>query len=141
MNKRRSQIFVLALLVLVISYGVWATQVAVTIIKGPYPGTVSSGDLDIAMTAVTAGVSEVTFTITGKEILLVYNRVDGDPALISLTSVANEYGRKGDISSYSISPSEMMGFKFNSTVGWATSDHIVHATASTEDCRFALIRY
>ena len=141
MNKRRSQIFVLALLVLVISYGVWATQVTVTTIKGPYPGTVSADDLDVTWTGVTSGIAEVTFTITGKEIALVYNATDEASCTVDFTSVADNMGRTGHITSYALGPGELAAFKFSNTVGWATSDRIVHASASVSCASFALLRY
>ena len=142
MNDRRLRTllksFVLVSMVIAISYGVWATQVTVTTIKGPYPGTVSANDLDVTLTA--AHATDATFTITGKEILIAVN-LNAATKEISLYSVADNYGRKADITTYSIGPDEMVAFKFSNTVGWATSDQIVHASGTSTDIKLGLIRY
>lgn len=85
--------------------------------KGPYPGTVNAGDLAITMENGDNTNGNV-WTGNGRDLLLIQNPTGG-AITITLTSVADQLGRKGDVTAYSIPAAGFMTFWFGNLIGWA----------------------
>lgn len=85
--------------------------------KGPYPGTVNAGDLNIAMENVDNANGNV-WVGNSRDLLVIQNPTAG-AITFTLTSVNDERNRKGDISAYSLGAGLFAYFWFGSLVGWA----------------------
>jgi len=114
-----------------------AVDIAVQVIKGPYPGTVAANDLDITETAGT--VAGNSFKLTGREIMIARNTATGAAGTLTITSVADRKGRTADITSYSIGAGEMIAFNFGNREGW-DSGGVVNVTPSATTIKIAVLR-
>jgi hypothetical protein len=106
--------------------------------KGPYPGTVSAGDLAIVFAA-SDNVNGNKWAFSGRDILLVQN-TDVGAQTFTLTSVADERGRKGDIATYSVPASGFAAFFISSSFGWTQPDGSIFLASSSANLKFAVIR-
>lgn len=93
------------------------TSLTPATVKGPYPGTVSAGDLAITMENGDNTNGNV-WTGNGRDLLLIQNPTGG-AITVTFTSVADQLGRKGDITAYSIPAAGFMTFWFGNLVGWS----------------------
>lgn len=93
------------------------TSITPVTVKGPYPGTVNAGDLTITMDSGDNTNGNV-FTGNGRDLLLIQNPTAG-AITVTFTSVADQLGRKGDITAYNIPAAGFMTFWFGSLIGWA----------------------
>lgn len=106
-------------------------------VKGPYPGTVSAGDLTFTMAA---GItSSATFALTNKEVLLVYNSAV-TAHTFTLTSVPDKYQRSGNVTNYSLGAGEWAAFFYGDKMGWADSNGCAAITASNSALKIAVLR-
>lgn len=106
---------------------------------GPYPGTVTAGQLAITFTAADA-VNGNSFNITGHEILVIYNSAPSTAYTVTISSVPDQYGRSADITAYSVAAASFAAFSFRGgTSGWKQTDGTVHVTASNSSIEFAVI--
>lgn len=104
---------------------------------GPYPGTVAANDLDITWAAATIG--STTFTVTGKELILVHN-TGISSATLTLVSVADRYNRSGTISDYALGGGEYAAFWVGNIIGWRDSAGIMTIQSATSGHNIAVIR-
>jgi hypothetical protein len=106
--------------------------------KGPYPGTVSAGDLAIAFTA-----SDVAngnkWAFSGRDILLVQNSNAGAQTF-TISSTADERGRKADIATYSVPAGGFAAFFISSATGWTQADGTILLATSHANIQFAVVR-
>ncbi|WP_447978080.1 hypothetical protein [Candidatus Nitrospira bockiana] len=85
--------------------------------KGPYPGTVNAGDLNIALENVDNANGNV-FVGNGRDLLLIQNPTAG-AITFTLTSSNDPQNRKSDITNYSLGAGLFAFFWFGSIIGWA----------------------
>lgn len=109
--------------------------------KGPYiTGQPGSGTLGFVFTACDNSNGN-SFAITGTELLLVQNTDASNPHTITITSVADNFGRTGDITAYNLPLSTYAAFNFRQGVGgFAQTDGTVHLTCSSNTISFAVLR-
>lgn len=117
-----------------------ATALTIQTAKAPFVVT-SAGDLDYTYAA--ADVSGNTFACTGREILLVINPAGGSTYTLTITGQADETGRLGTISAYSMAAGDYivwMGGLTNS-VGWKdASSGLITVTANNAAVLLAVVR-
>lgn len=81
------------------------------------------------------------FQVTGKEILVAYNSNAGSTArTVTITSVADEKGRTGDITTYSIAARKLFAFGPAQLAGWQQSDGYVYVEASDAEVLWGVLR-
>jgi hypothetical protein len=116
-----------------------ATLIASQTPKGPYPAT-APGAGSLALTFTAADVSNGnSFTMTGHEVVIVYNS-DASPHTVTFTSVADQRGRSGDITAYSVAATTFAWFNFRAgSEGWQQTDGTMHLTASDTTVKFAIL--
>lgn len=91
---------------------------------------VQPGDLNVPLAAGDVANGNA-FTITGQEILIVFNS-DVTPHTFTLTSVPDRYGRTLDIATYSVAAGAMAAIQCSVTEGWKQPDgnaYIVNTNA------------
>jgi hypothetical protein len=118
-----------------------AGETALSIItpKGPYDAVAANG-LDFAFTAADA-VNGNSFICTGRELLLIRNDHQTDPATITITSAPDPYGRTKDIAAYSLAAGEFAAFWIGKSIGWRQSDGKVWLSiAGTGTIKLAVLR-
>lgn len=119
------------------------TRLAVTpqTLLGSYPALpVTANSADITFTAAGASFADgAGFTLTGGEILLVKNDNVGAQT-VTISSVADDLKRTGDITTYSIGAGEVAAFGPFELKGWRQSDGKLHVAASAADVSFAVLK-
>jgi len=110
--------------------------------EGGYPVLpITANRLDV--TFIPAGASFADgagFQVTGKEILLVWNKNVGAQT-VTITSVADPVTKRtGDIAAYSIGINEIMYFGPVFPTGWVQADGNIYLAAGVTDVNFAVLR-
>ena len=108
--------------------------------KGPYPGVVNAGDLAAAFTAADVANGN-SFPSTGREIIIAQNTDGAAAHTVTITSIADERGRTGDITTYSIPANGFAAFAVTSTAGWKQSDGNIYLAASDAQVKFLILRF
>ncbi len=119
---------------------IWAANTVITTQspKGPYPGTVSAGQLDLTWTAADT-VNGNAFVMTGHEILLMWNP-DASAHTVTISSVSDVRNRTGDVTNYSIAATTISAFNFvGLTDGWQQSNGQVYFSSNSNLIKFAII--
>lgn len=108
---------------------------------GPYPALpLGANSRDVAFTAAGASFADgSSFPITGRELLLVHNGNAGAQT-VTISSVADDLGRTGDITTYSIGIGEYALFGPFKKEGWGQSTGALHFAASAADVEFLVVR-
>ncbi len=106
-----------------------------------YPALpIAANALDFTWTEAGADFADgFSFPLTGKEILLVRNDNAGAQT-VTISSVADEYGRTGDITTYSVGIGEYAVFPQFQLAGWKQSDGKLYGAASAADVSLAVLR-
>lgn len=114
------------------------TALTVQQMKGPFD-TISANGADFTFAAGTITDGD-TFVCTGREILLVKNGTGTNT--ITITSVADDIGRTGDITTYSLGTGEFAAFGVGLTndKGWKSSAGTVRITVSSAEVTVAVLR-
>jgi hypothetical protein len=119
------------------------TRLAITpkTVLGSYPTLpLSANSLDIVFTPAGASFADgASYLLTGQEILLVHNDNIGAQT-VTITSVADDLSRTGDITSYSVGAGEFAVFPLFKEKGWKQSDGTIHISASATDVEFAVLK-
>jgi hypothetical protein len=106
--------------------------------KGPYPGSISAGDLALAFSAADTSNGN-SFKLTGHEVLLAYNS-DASAHHLTITSTPDSRGRSADIASYSIPATSHAAFSFLSgQEGWIETDGTAHISADDTTVKLAVL--
>jgi hypothetical protein len=105
--------------------------------KGPHPGAVAAGALDLVWTAADVA-NKHQLTATGRDILLVWN-TDASAHNFTLTSVADKQNRTGDVTNYSLAAGKVAAYKFDDLTGWAQADGSIYFEADNALVKFAVI--
>jgi hypothetical protein len=108
---------------------------------GKYPALpLTANSADLAWTASGANYADgASFTLTGRELLLVRNANAGAQT-ITISSVADDKGRVGDITTYSIGIGEYAMFGPFPREGWAQSDGKLYFAVTAADLYFAVVQ-
>lgn len=107
--------------------------------KGPYVTTpVAADSLDYTY-ASSDNSNGNYFVGTGRELVLVRNTA-GAPGTVTFTSVADELGRKGDITTYSVGAGEFSMYWFGKLPGWAQTGSQIYIDTSASTVTIAVIR-
>lgn len=80
-----------------------------------------------------------SFAATGREILIAHNG-DAAPQTVTIHSIADPYGRSGDITAESIAAGAYHVFQRFPLTGYVQSDNTVHIDASAATMEFAVLR-
>jgi len=108
-----------------------------TLTKTTAPGNYSDSGVDVTLT--TADTSnDDQFLASGSDLVIAVN-TGASPATVTINSVADEYGRTGDVSAYSVGAGETAVFGPFPTHGWAQSDGYVYLEASSTDIDFGVV--
>jgi hypothetical protein len=115
-------------------------NLAAQIPVGPYPGTVTAGELAVTFTA--ADPSNLNeFSLSGHELLLAWNTDGSSTHTVTLHSTPDNLGRTSDITDYSIPPDTLAAFSFLAgTEGWIETDGKLYVDASDSAIEFAVLR-
>jgi hypothetical protein len=93
---------------------------------------------DLAMTAAdAANYEEVAFT--GREIVIAHN-TGGSAYTVTISSVADDQGRTGDINAYSLGAGEYAAFGPFDLEGWLQSGKKLYFQASNAAVKFGVIK-
>ena len=98
----------------------------------------TAGELDITLTAANVSNKEEWVALDG-DILIATNRHATDPCTFTITSVADRYGRFGDVTTYSLAAGDIAVVQIPLRL-FAQSTGEVHIEASATDVKFAIIR-
>lgn len=113
------------------------TTITKTTVVGPYPTLQPAADsLDVAFTAADTG-NKNQFAPTGDDVLLAWNS-GASPYTITITSVADERNRTGDITTYSLAAGDICAFRIK-VQGWRQSDGMVYFEGSNTAVKFAVL--
>lgn len=114
------------------------TAIAVQVPKGPYPGTVSAGDLDLTMTAGdVANGNSVTWR--GNRMLVIIQNTHGaTPYTTTLTSILDSQGRLGTITSYSLAAADVVAFLAERD-GWQQVDNTLYIDSENAAIKYAVL--
>lgn len=98
----------------------------------------SANAADLAMTAAdAANYEEVAFT--GKELVIAHNTDGANPYTVTIESVADELGRTGDITAYSLAAGEYGVFGPFGRDGWRQTTGKLYFRGSNAAIKFAVI--
>ena len=107
-----------------------------------YPTTLPlvAGSADFVWTTAGADFADgASFTLTGREILLVRNDNVGAQT-VTVDSVVDKYGRTGPITAYSMAAADYVILPVFPTEGWKQTTNLLHFEASAADVFFAVLR-
>lgn len=108
-------------------------------LKGPFDA-ITAGSATITLTAASAGAD--TFAATGRQLVLCQNTHATTPYTVTITSVADERGRTGDITAYSLAAGEVavFGVALTNSPGWKnTSTGAITITASNASVKISIL--
>jgi hypothetical protein len=115
------------------------TDITAIVPKNPNAGTIAANGADISLTA--ADVSNKnSCTLTGREMLFAFNSDDDTAYTVTVSSVADQLGRTGDVESYSIGFGEYALIGPFPLEGWKQSTGKLHFEANNAAIKFAVIR-
>jgi len=108
---------------------------------GGYPALQpTAGSMDFTWVAAGAAFADgFSFPSTGKEILLVNNKNIGAQTL-TVNSVADKFGRTGDITAYSMAAADFAVFEADEMAGWRRPDGDIWGAVSATDVELAVLR-
>lgn len=114
------------------------TLLTVTTLEGAY-GDYGAGDADITMAAADAAQGNA-FVLREGDILFADNTTGG-ALTVTIDSVADDRGRTGDITAYSIGAGEYAAFGPFGRPGWAQpSTYYLHVDASAVGVKLGVLR-
>ncbi|MBX9877633.1 MAG: hypothetical protein K2Y22_04175 [Candidatus Obscuribacterales bacterium] len=101
--------------------------------------TISANGADFTFTGGDAA-NGYDFVSTGKEMVLIYNSDGANAYTATIKSAADELGRTGDITTYSLSAGEYAVFGPFPVLGWRQTTGKMNLDASNNAIKFAIIR-
>jgi len=107
--------------------------------KGPFPGVVSAGDLDLVMTAGDdVDGNEVPF-ISSRMFVVARNVHASAPYTVTFTSAPDPISkRSADISAFSMAAGDVIGF-FVSRAGWEQVGGLLYLDCEDASIEFAVV--
>ena len=94
---------------------------------GPYGDYSTANAADLTMAAADVGNGN-QFASSGRDLLVAYNS-GGSPYYVTVSSVADPYGRTGDITQYDVGAGEYAVFGPFKRPGWIQTDGYVYVDA------------
>src|ERR1043165_8918269 len=112
------------------------TAIPPATVVGPYPTLPPAADsLDLVFSAAdTVNLNQIALG-AAKYLLLLWNNTGGSAYTITLTSVADKFGRTGDITTYSVGIGEFGGILIDRDI-WAQTDGNLYLQASNAAVKF-----
>lgn len=136
---KRNKKLVLAALVMVLLGVAFAVPTVLTpqvLKENNY--AVQAGDLTLTQTACDA-VNGNSFAFTGREILIV-NNPDAAPHTFTVTSIADQLGRTGDISGYSVAATTIAVIDLDTLPGWRQSNGTILLACNSNLLKYGVVR-
>lgn len=99
----------------------------------PYSG----GGVALTMVAADA-VNKNQFAASGNDLVIAHN-AGASPATVTIKSVADPFGRVGDINAESIAAGAIRIYNLRGLVGWQQSDGNIYLEASSSDVKFGVL--
>lgn len=103
-------------------------------VNGPYDTSLSTVTWTAADTS-----NDNQFTLTGRELILIRNQDGANAHNVTLTSIADPYGRTGDITA-SVAASGYRAFWVGALLGWLQSDGKFYLEADSTQIEFAILK-
>lgn len=100
-------------------------------------GTYSAAAAKMTMTAADVA-NKNQFVATGHDLVVAYNS-GGSPYTVTITSAPDEFGRSGDITTYSVPAGETHIFGPFKLPGWQQTDGKIYLEASNASILFGVI--
>ncbi len=114
------------------------TSITPIAVLGPYPTLQPAANaLDIALTAADVANKNQAAVAGSRQLLLAFNS-GATPHTVTITSIADEHSRSGDITAYSLGAGEAMGFVLKQP-GWRQADGKLYFEANDAEVKFAVI--
>lgn len=98
----------------------------------------SAGAADLTMTAADI-VNYEEVTLTGNELVIAHN-TDAGAQTVTISSVVDDMGRTGDISTYSLAADDYAVFGPFGTEGWRQSDGKLYFQASAVTVKLGVVK-
>ncbi|KKM71085.1 hypothetical protein LCGC14_1434240 [marine sediment metagenome] len=115
-----------------------ATAITTQTPLGPHPAIpISVGALDFTFANGDTALGN-EFVITGRQLLLVFNN-DVGAQTFTISSVPDAFGRKGDITDYSLDAGDYVAFWFGSVVGWRQTANKILLASSNDAIQYAVL--
>jgi hypothetical protein len=92
---------------------------------------------DLTMAA--ANVADKNYFVAGGNDLVVAHNTGVGAVTVTITSVADPFGRTGDVTAYSMAAGEYAVFGPFKNLGWAQSNGQVYLEASSADVKFGVV--
>jgi len=108
--------------------------------KSPFD-TVSAGQIHFTFAAGNTGGD--TITVTGREVILIYNSHATTAYTVTISSVVDEKNRTGDITTYSLAAGEFAYFTgaLTNAAGWKNqSTGLLSVTCSNAAIKWAILK-
>lgn len=114
--------------------------ISIQTIKGPFD-TIAANGADFTFGAGTTGAGD-TIAATGREIILAQNSSGSTAYTLTITSVADEKNRTGDITTYSLAANEFAAFGVGLTnkQGWKNGSGLIAVTVENAAIKWAVLR-
>lgn len=101
-------------------------------------GDYGAGEADLTFTAADAS-NKNQFVASGKDLVIAHNTDGANPYTVTITSVADEMGRTGNITTYSLAAGDIAAFGPFGLDGWEQTDGYIYLEASNAAIKFAVI--
>lgn len=108
-----------------------------TLTKSNAPGSYATAGVVVTMTAADT-VNKEQIASTGKELVIAHN-TGGSPYTVTINSAADEYGRTGDITSYSIAAGAIAAFGPFPVHGWRQTNNYINLEANNTAVKFGVV--
>lgn len=113
------------------------TELTVTTLEGAY-GDYGVNDADVTMAGADVANGN-TFTLNEGDILIAHNTNVGAQT-VTIDSVADVYGRTGDITTYSLAADDYAAFGPFKRPGWAQTGGQLHVDATHAEVLLGVLR-
>lgn len=109
-----------------------------TLTTSTAPGSNNYTGVTLTMTAADASNFN-EFVASGKDLVVAHN-TGGSPYTVTITSVADPFGRMGDVSAVSIAAGAYMVFGPLESTGWLQTNGKIYLQASNAAVKFGIVR-
>jgi hypothetical protein len=114
-----------------------ATRVALT--KTALPGPYNYTGVELDFTAADP-VNKERFPLTGKEIVLAWNTAAVASSTVTISAVADPYGRTRSVDAVTVAATKIFAFgPFTNRTGWLQADGNMYLEASVAEVEFAVL--
>lgn len=100
--------------------------------------TANAADLTMVACSGSSGSNGNMFLCGGKDLVVAHN-TGGSPYTITITSVADPFGRTGDVAAYTLGAGEYAIFGPFETTGWRQTDGYIYLESNNVAVKFGVI--